>query len=510
MRTNLRGLRYLLWFVYALLTVAATMLLLGKAAGGTAAGLLGTAAVLCAAGVLALLLHRLARRIPRADSKGQPIRSVAEAAAAVVLLAIGVVLRVRQMDGMGQLEAYFEMAEVAPGKTIPQLVHGAVYFYVQLLHGVFYFLGNKFAAGIWLQIVLQLTGALVLYVVLRKLSGHLAALIVLAFLTCSPHAVQSAMLLSPEPLFLLLCALALAVTAMARGGALFPACFFLYGLLIGAVSFLDIGGLLLLLPMAALALERRSPEEKKSRKAAALLLGMAGTAAGVGGCMAGDAWLSGKKMAGVAGAWLKLYRGGGFAVSVSVEEVSHTGEWLVLCGLLALGIFSFWCDRRRDDAGVYTAGLCLALAGSCFGVFTREMPGTVFVYLQLVLLAGVAAESCLSVPPETTDADAKGVEKRSAERKSELAERKPKPEKRSAERQLELAERKPKPGKRSAEQKQKPARQLPEQRPESAELQRESIPGGNYIENPLPLPKRHERRVLDYDIEISDDDDFDI
>ncbi len=472
MRTNIKGVRYLLWFVYALLTAVATTLLLREAAGGTAAGLLGTAAVLCAAGVLVSVLHRLSGRIQYAGNKQQPIQSVAEAALVVVLLALGLVLRVRQMDEMGQLKAYFEMAEVVPGKTIPQLVHGAVYFYIRLLHGVFYFLGNKFAAGIWLQIVLQLMGALVLYVATKRLSGHLAALTVLAFLTCSPYMIQKAMLLSPEPFFLLLCALVLSVMTAARGGVLFPAGFFAFGLLIGAVSFLDIGGVLLLLPMLALAMEEREPKEKGKRKMTAVLLGMAGAVLGLGGCMAGDAWLSGKKMAGVAGAWLKLYRAGHFAIPARAEEVSLLWDWFVLCGLLALGIFSFWCDKKRDDAGVYTAGLCLVLAGCLFGVFTEEMPGEIFVYLLLVLLAGVAVEGCMGA--QHCRGAQRGVEASDAEKH---AERQPGGESEHPERQ--------------------------------SERQHEPVQG-NYIENPLPLPKKHVKRVLDYDIEISDDDDFDI
>ncbi len=31
-----------------------------------------------------------------------------------------------------------------------------------------------------------------------------------------------------------------------------------------------------------------------------------------------------------------------------------------------------------------------------------------------------------------------------------------------------------------------------------------------YIENPLPLPKKSTKKALDYDYEVSDDDDFDI
>ena len=31
-----------------------------------------------------------------------------------------------------------------------------------------------------------------------------------------------------------------------------------------------------------------------------------------------------------------------------------------------------------------------------------------------------------------------------------------------------------------------------------------------FIDNPLPLPKKHQPRVMDYDYEVADDDDFDI
>ncbi len=34
--------------------------------------------------------------------------------------------------------------------------------------------------------------------------------------------------------------------------------------------------------------------------------------------------------------------------------------------------------------------------------------------------------------------------------------------------------------------------------------------GVKYIENPLPLPKKHVNKTMDFDIEISENDDFDV
>jgi len=38
----------------------------------------------------------------------------------------------------------------------------------------------------------------------------------------------------------------------------------------------------------------------------------------------------------------------------------------------------------------------------------------------------------------------------------------------------------------------------------------EKKPEIDYIENPLPGPKKHVAKSMDYDIEVSDDDDYDI
>lgn len=35
-------------------------------------------------------------------------------------------------------------------------------------------------------------------------------------------------------------------------------------------------------------------------------------------------------------------------------------------------------------------------------------------------------------------------------------------------------------------------------------------PAVNYIENPLPLPKKHVNKIMDFDIQISEKDDFDV
>ena len=38
----------------------------------------------------------------------------------------------------------------------------------------------------------------------------------------------------------------------------------------------------------------------------------------------------------------------------------------------------------------------------------------------------------------------------------------------------------------------------------------EQTPSVQYIDNPLPLPRKHVKKVLDFDYEVAEDDDFDI
>lgn len=486
------GFSYIAWLVYTLLTGTALLALTCGKTKGTAEGILGAAVILLAAGATAFLLYRFTPRRSGEKSGKRTVWRVAEAAVAAVLLAIGLWLRLKGLEGAGEAAAYFEMAEVAPGQRIPQIAHGAVYFYVRLLHIVFYFLGNKFTAGIWLQLLLQFGAALLLYPAVRRLTGPRAALAALAFLMCSPYMIQKALVLSPEMLYLFFWAAVFAWVSAYTVRLRTPDFLFL-GMAVSAVSYLDISGLLLFLFAVAVIFCVREEAPGGRKKAGALSLCFLGFLIGFAVCVCADAWCSGKSVCGVLLAWFTLYQPEGFLLSVETAAAGSVWEGLLPVALMTVGVFSFWCDQKRDRMGAYVLGLCLVLAASLCGVFTPEMPGNLFVFLLAVLLAGTGVEQCFRTPAEQAAVGSgRGEAAEETLRSAEL---------------LETA----------AAGETGRGKGLPE----AGEPENPSERKIKYIDNPLPLPKKHVRRVMDYrlkpeaesadfDVEIADDDDFDI
>ena len=65
----------------------------------------------------------------------------------VLLVAAGIVLRIREIQLMdldvAAEDVWFDTVRVTTQTQIPQVVHGAVYLYLQILHGLLLLLGNK-------------------------------------------------------------------------------------------------------------------------------------------------------------------------------------------------------------------------------------------------------------------------------------------------------------------------------------------------------------------------------
>lgn len=482
---------YLIWFVYA--AVTGMMLLWQGTKACSMAGLdeyMGIVfAVVCAAvaGGIAFLLHRFAAGHADFFQEKRIHILVLGTVFAAALFAVGFFLRLQGMDG-GQASSsvYYQMAKVAEGQGIPETVHGAVYFYVRLLRGVFLLLGNNAVIGLWVQIALQFGASLLLFLAMRKLVGMTAGLVALGFCMCTPYMVESSLVLSPQMLYFFLVMAALFYMTMRygsgeeTGNAHGLVVCFLEGILVALCSYVDILGIALLFAALGGILRFREQPPNAGRKAGAVLLCLAGLIQGLGSCLLLDAWLSGKPIHRVAGAWLSLYRPESFLVPDQVKALGFVPELGILSVIMTFGIFSFWFDRERERISAVLLSACAIMAASCFGLFTEEMPGFFFLYLAFVALAGIGFGQCLCAQP---------VERR--EMSGEVSE-----ETSKEQTDLEI---------------------LMEGKTEPESVQN----GPRFLENPLPLPKKHVKRVLDYtlpapcqdddyDYPVSDDDDFDI
>lgn len=558
-----------MWLVYTLsmggILVGLARVLWGQGTGqpylymGLAAG------YLLVAGLFVFLVNRLAGRI-RTNMVSRRVLALGEALTLVAFLSIGLVLRLGQLDNGLEGLGYFEAAKVVEGHQVPQVVHGASYLYLHLLHLLFRFLGNKAVLGVWLQILLQLVEAMLLYVAVRKLAGRLPGLVALGLLMCSDHWARGVRELSPEGLFFCLFFLGLILTTAWMGERTRMPGVFLAGAWTGLAGYLDISGFLLGVMAIAVLWARKEElsgekdgsfrekeeasrekgrlsgeKEEASRekdgpfgekeevstensqrrwkkRAAAGAFYLAGSVLGFAGFLVADALLCGKTVRSVLGAWGTLYSPEGYALPATNGEPGVPPDILVMVGLMGLGIFSFWCDRKKERMGMWILAACLSVAASSFGVFTPEMPGYGMLYQLCCVLAGVSLGACFSRSPVRA-ALAQGGESQSGKRAGKLAE--------NLDRETGVEEKQTgamEEGNRTESKKTEEngmGSGTEEKRAGDTGPEGEDKPKVKFIENPLPLPKKHERRVMDYarqvsvgeeeyDLSVQDGDDFDL
>ena len=99
---------------------------------------------------------------------------------------------------------YFERALVTAGDQITPMVHGIGYLYVLCLSFVMSFLGNRMISAMFLQAFLQILSLVLCYLIVRKAAGRLPACVVLAYMSFSSAYVSRIALADPECLYFLL------------------------------------------------------------------------------------------------------------------------------------------------------------------------------------------------------------------------------------------------------------------------------------------------------------------
>lgn len=495
MRWKKNGFSYLIWVLY-LLTVTLGLLCLGNVACGVLGvpsywGIAGGILWLFLAGAAVYGLHVLRAGKSRrgigdpAGEKGEENRRaalVAETSLVVILLAAGLILRIGNLDQAGQGAVYFENASVATGQSIPETARGAVWLYIQFLHAVFYFLGNKMILAVFFQILLQLTALLLLYLVVRRCAGKIGGMVFLSLCVFSGYLRGEALALSPVMLYLVVWAAVLLWTVTEDREEIHLFELFLTGFFLGIACYLDIAGAVLL-PLAAGAVWcLREKETEAARKAGAMGLCVLGLLAGFGIVTGAEAFLGGKGFGSALQGWLEQYASTKAWLPVMLGESSFPTEYLVLAGLMSFGIFGFWRDRESEGLKGWGAALIATVLLGVFGYNTEELPAAPFLYLLAAILAGISVEEILRPVGRTETATGK----ESAEEQDIHPVEKESPEARK--------------------------------RPYGAA---EGDGGIQFLENPLPLPKKHVPRKLDYriqakeggddyDLTVDENDDFDL
>lgn len=375
--------------------------------------------------------------------------------------------------------SYYDMALVRAGETLEPLSHGAGYLYVMCTSAVCFFLGNRIASAVLLQAVIQMISIVSAYVVVRKTVGKLAACVVLVYLSFSGTYLSEMYNLSPEcfVFMLYMCGLLL-ITAylkdycnnrfnkpMAVCGAV------LVGLVTGILAYLDLKLIVLLVFLIALFTGKKItvPEEKCVNNGTGMSVITFLTA--IVSCAAGLFIMSGM---------VSLYRGTGFIQGISgwaslyqqkfEVDVIHNFEQirpeLPVIALLMIAasflVFEYFRCRKEQNFMLWILACLLIAPTPMFAAGIMSYP--MIALFQWSVLAGAGLQNCIFGD------------------KAEVV------------------------------------------RAKIEEINAAAVPveeKPRFIENPLPLPKKHVKKEMDYqypvedkdmkyDVEVDEKDDFDI
>lgn len=437
---------YVCWFLYAVLTGTALLCITGYASEA-----LGLSVYW---GILFAVLYALC------------------AAVLVILLHRASVEAAAFFAGKRVLEGLIKAILLAILSTV------GLYLRMRVINGLGT-ISDSLATTMMVELILQIAVAFLLFFVLKRLSGYFSGLIPFGFVMCAPFVVKQLTLSSPEMFYVLISLAVFALIAIGYKKKLYPALFFLFGALSAFVTYMDLTGAVLFVVTVALIFVSREYGAVAGRKIAALICCVIGFGAGFCGCAFTQGLLSKVSFVAMLEKWFSRYMPDAFSVPVVAEGGNLYGEAFVLIGLMVFGIFSFWYDRNEERLSLGVILLCGLIALCCFGMVSEMHPGTLGIYLLMATLAGVGVQQCMCgvcVPVAMLEPEMPQMQEEAFE---EIPQEVPKAV--QVERQDEVSE--------------------------TVQVEKPHI---QFIENPLPLPKKHEKKVMDYDLDVADDDDFDI
>ncbi len=393
-----------------------------------------------------------------------------------------------------EVSAYFGGRRVLEGlsKSILLAILSTVGLYLRLrVIDDFGTISDILAKTIMAELILQVATAFVLFFILNKLSGYFCGLVSFGFVMCAPQFVQRIHVSSLEMLSLLVVLLVFGLIVIGYRKKLYPALYFCYGALAAFVTCLDFVGVLLFGAVLAMIFVQREYGTGAGRRIAAFICSVFGFAGGFCGCLFVESLLLQNAFEKMFWNCVSGYFPGGFRMPLETMSGDAYIEAWVLVGLMVFGIFSFWYDKNSERTAFGTLLICGVVAMNFFGVEGKLLSGNLLLYLLMVIFAGVSVQQCmcgLCVPREILI-----------------------PEEPVAEEYIEDCE------EQAAQEYAEETDDMPKDIAEETPVERRQI---QFIENPLPLPKKHEKKVLDfdvsltdetsdYDVAVADDDDFD-
>lgn len=398
---------------------------------------------------------------------------------------------------------YYDMAVVTGNGFAAPVDYGISDLYVMLLSTVLSLLGNREVSAIFLQVILQMIGIILVYAATRKLAGRLPASIAALYLAGSKACLGMLDYFGPEWLFFVLYMVGMLITiSLVKGYCAnrIPRPFAIIGAagigaLIGGLTYLDLTAASLLIVVSFIAVGKEVRCEKIPGRCSV----------GMSAAIILTSYLA------CAAVW--FYALNAFAYTTGANFVDSISNRLRLCYEKSY----FFTGQNPYFWDIYLIGMLIVPAS--FLVFEYFRSGKEQNYMPWIVLCLLAAPTPLTLYGEHgfgilslyVWAVLAGLGLQNAIFGGSTKVMKAMIE------EINIAAEKTK---EIGQVKQTAVTETVGEIPEDKKMENQTEKP-QYIENPLPLPKRHEKREMDYqydvtekdmkyDIEVPLNDDFDV
>lgn len=473
MRLKKNVFSYVLWFLYTIMTGSGLFCLvniIGNRVGSDRifALFIGAGIILVALGVSVLSKKFLCLCLERDQQINIKIFYVIYSLLIAVLVVAGFLLRQGELMAIKQIDPYmyFEQACVRTGSQIVPAAHGIEDLYIRLLRLLCIVFGNYEYICLQVQIVIQLMGGLVFCEAVRRMTGPVPALFMFVFFAISDLWIQEATIFSCTTLFFVIfSSVWLAISLWYKGKEHGIWSFMLLGAMSGILIYFDLTGIVVLVALLyAFAIEAGREENQISDTVYLGLLGLSGVIFAVAACVVVDGVFCGIKINHVVSAWFQVYCQTPGFTGLSGVFNDGNGYVLVLLAVSMIGAVSFFLHKKSESMNLWVIVSVLLVVADCFGIVCKQPDVMCMLTLMVAVLAGIGVMNLYDGALE----------------------------------KLSMMEEKDVMGKTI------------EDIAENKYMAKEENDGIQFLENPLPLPKKHEKKVMDYDYYVSDDDDFDV
>lgn len=384
---------------------------------------------------------------------------------------------------------YYDMAVVRAGMESPALAHGLSDLFVRCLRVVFSFLGNSMMAAMLFQIFLQLLTLLFVYLAVRTAAGRFAACTTLLLLAFSKAFIRKMYAIDPECMLIAvlaagLCLVLCFVKASLKGrnglGSLPGAA--VLGIVLGVLCYLECGMAVLFLFLAGLFTGKMAAEGSRKRLFGSLFLVLAGSAAGFLCAVGINASLCGVGFDQGLMAWTVPYLNCRMAArTFSVIGMDHFFYALLFLPASFLGL-AFMQGGREQDFSLWLLPCILLSPVFIVDFSVVGFGGAAMLFWSVMAALGLknavfgGQTEALREKIEEINAAAEPIPAAVASAAASVSG-------------AELAT---------------ASRAASDSLPETLAAVSEKKP--RFIENPLPLPKKHVKREMNYDYEVAEAD----